>query len=599
MKRTIKATAAALLALTLVCGAPIPGVEIGAPVSVSAEEKTVGDTVPQSGQNDTMWYGIGSNSASYDVGGINGENKINSTFMGGGYSTYLQVGENEKQILTSESLVLGKVYTINDSVQVRITLDFTKSGKGVMIHYELLNTSDAQQTVKIGSVADTQIGNNDEAPITYENNGIKMTDPDSGAVLYMLPGNMDFTTKWFGPYGAHRDYVFTDEPNATVSGDSAMAWSWTLDLAPGESRTLTAIASVSGEELATYTATFDPANGEDSYTRTVFDGDAAVKPTNPVKEGYVLKYWTTDGVNEYDFDTVLTGDITLTAVYDELTKVDGVDPTCEEPGNIEYWTVEGTDRYYADNMGKVEITAEDIPLSALDHLYDTAPAWTWSDDQTSATAKFTCSRNPEHTEDVEATVKREGAVITATANFNNQTYTATVIAKPTFTIKTAFGGRTIQVNCDDPDADIYYSFASSNITTASEKVKDGDVIFLGEPMTGTDACMYFKTYKDGKWSVVCKRGILNVQLDKPLIVQSGKASDNKVKVYTQAKNTFIVYTTDGTDPVIEEGIQSLKITNGKMIWATSGVVSLPKGSTIKAIAIRSGYVTSDVAEYTN
>ena len=72
-----------------------------------------------------------------------------------------------------------------------------------------------------------------------------------------------------------------------------------------------------------------------------------------------------------------------------------------------------------------------------------------------------------------------------------------------------------------------------------------------------------------------------------------------MKVYTQAKNTFIVYTTDGTDPVIEEGIQSLKITNGKMIWATSGVVSLPKGSTIKAIAIRSGYVTSDVAEYTN
>ena len=44
------------------------------------------------------------------------------------------------------------------------------------------------------------------------------------------------------------------------------------------------------------------------------------------------------------------------------------------------------------------------------------------------------------------------------------TVTAAPPAKPTVIIKTAFGGRTVQLNCDDKDAEIYYQFGSSNIT---------------------------------------------------------------------------------------------------------------------------------------
>ena len=172
-------------------------------------------------------------------------------------------------------------------------------------------------------------------------------------------------------------------------------------------------------------------------------------------------------------------------------------------------------------------------------------------------------------------------------------------AKPTTIIKTAFGGRTVQLNCADTDADIYYQFGSSNITSACEHVKAGETIFLNEPMTGTKAAMYFKAYKNGKWSALGKWGVLNVQIAKPLITPSGKASENNFKVYTQTKDSYIIYTLDGSKPSIEEGTQKLKVKNGKIVWGTTATINVPKGKTIKAIAVRCGLVTSDVMEYTN
>ncbi|MBR4223787.1 MAG: chitobiase/beta-hexosaminidase C-terminal domain-containing protein, partial [Oscillospiraceae bacterium] len=172
-------------------------------------------------------------------------------------------------------------------------------------------------------------------------------------------------------------------------------------------------------------------------------------------------------------------------------------------------------------------------------------------------------------------------------------------AKPTTIIKTAFGGRTVQLNCADEDAEIYYSFGSSKITTDCAHVKAGGTIFLNEPMTGNKAAMFFKSYKDGKWSVLGKWGVLNVQIAKPIITQSGKKTENKFKIYTQTKDSYIVYTLNGTIPSIEEGTQKLKVKNGRIIWGTSDIIEVPKGKTIKAIAIRNGLVTSDIMEYTN
>ena len=177
------------------------------------------------------------------------------------------------------------------------------------------------------------------------------------------------------------------------------------------------------------------------------------------------------------------------------------------------------------------------------------------------------------------------------------------VGKPV--IKTAFGGRTVVFDVDEEnfamkdDIDIYYNFGSSNITTECPHVKPNEVIFLNEPMTGNKAAMFFKAYKDGKWSAVGKWGVLNVKIAAPLITQSGPKNADTFKIYTQTKDSYIIYTLDGSVPSAEEGTQKLKVTNGRIIWGTTDVVKVPKGRTIKAIAIRNGLVTSDVMTFTN
>ncbi|MBQ5312273.1 MAG: chitobiase/beta-hexosaminidase C-terminal domain-containing protein, partial [Oscillospiraceae bacterium] len=132
----------------------------------------------------------------------------------------------------------------------------------------------------------------------------------------------------------------------------------------------------------------------------------------------------------------------------------------------------------------------------------------------------------------------------------------------------------------------------------SSHVKAGETVFFNEPMSGADAVVYYKAY-NGKWSELGKWGVLNVQIAKPLIVQSGKKSDNNFKVYTQTKDSYIVYTLDGSTPEINEGTNRPAVKNGRLVWSTSTVINVPKGKTIKAIAVRCGLVTSDVMEYSN
>lgn len=67
------------------------------------------------------------------------------------------------------------------------------------------------------------------------------------------------------------------------------------------------------------------------------------------------------------------------------------------------------------------------------HIYG-SPAWTWSDDHSSATANFTCTDNRcKHKETAEATVtaadERSKTTYTATAEFNGVTYTDTKIVE--------------------------------------------------------------------------------------------------------------------------------------------------------------------------
>ena len=69
----------------------------------------------------------------------------------------------------------------------------------------------------------------------------------------------------------------------------------------------------------THTVTFDTANGGAPVKVTVVDGEPVGKPADPTYDGYTFAGWALDG-EPYNFDTPVTGDITLTAVWEKLAE---------------------------------------------------------------------------------------------------------------------------------------------------------------------------------------------------------------------------------------------------------------------------------------
>lgn len=61
--------------------------------------------------------------------------------------------------------------------------------------------------------------------------------------------------------------------------------------------------------------TFNPDNGSESITKELEKGGVVEKIANPVKEGYIFRYWDYNGT-EYDFEQPVEGDIELKAVYE-------------------------------------------------------------------------------------------------------------------------------------------------------------------------------------------------------------------------------------------------------------------------------------------
>ena len=65
-----------------------------------------------------------------------------------------------------------------------------------------------------------------------------------------------------------------------------------------------------------HTVTFDTTGGSEIGQQTVDEGEKAIQPANPTREGYDFQGWLLDG-QAYDWNTPITGDITLTASWTE------------------------------------------------------------------------------------------------------------------------------------------------------------------------------------------------------------------------------------------------------------------------------------------
>lgn len=81
---------------------------------------------------------------------------------------------------------------------------------------------------------------------------------------------------------------------------------------------LDAIAEVVAnlEDSQLFKVVFDSDGGSDVATQFVIEGDKAVEPEDPTKEGYTFEGWY-KGTSEYDFDTAVVSHTTLKASWVE------------------------------------------------------------------------------------------------------------------------------------------------------------------------------------------------------------------------------------------------------------------------------------------
>lgn len=124
---------------------------------------------------------------------------------------------------------------------------------------------------------------------------------------------------------------------------------WTVN---GEAFTfdtpITASTGIVATWLESFQVTFNSDGGSAITTQNITDGEAATEPIDPTKEGYEFVEWQLNGV-AYDFATLVTEDITLTATW------------------LEVFTVT------FDSQGGSEITAQEVTDGDLATLPDPAP----------------------------------------------------------------------------------------------------------------------------------------------------------------------------------------------------------------------------------
>lgn len=107
----------------------------------------------------------------------------------------------------------------------------------------------------------------------------------------------------------------------TRSGYTFVGWTLngnTYDFNSEVNSNITLIAKWSEIVKNQYTVTFNSNGGSNVSSQTITEGSKATKPSNPTKEGYNFSSWTLNG-SAYNFDSAVTGNITLTATWTQKT----------------------------------------------------------------------------------------------------------------------------------------------------------------------------------------------------------------------------------------------------------------------------------------
>ena len=113
-----------------------------------------------------------------------------------------------------------------------------------------------------------------------------------------------------------------------------------------------------------YTVTFNSDGGSSVASQTVNSGGKATKPTDPTKDKYVFIRWQLNN-EPFDFDTPITGNITLKAVWEYNTY--GFDITTKQ-GLRDLYAKEVNDKDYSPLV-------KEFLMDTYDVLYANYPTW--------------------------------------------------------------------------------------------------------------------------------------------------------------------------------------------------------------------------------
>ena len=187
------------------------------------------------------------------IAGIAASSKqIRTTFSDNGYTSYLATSRFGSKTAFSSS-TNGGVMKVG-AVEWRMRTEPSPDGQYIMVDYWLYNDGTNTQTYYLGTAADTCIGNDggvgssspaDSAVCDIMSFGFRMVNDVTKQSFYCYTseptttsnlGITEPTYKWVGQYSGYTSHVFDQKsPPLSFGGDdSALAYSWKIDLRPYE-----------------------------------------------------------------------------------------------------------------------------------------------------------------------------------------------------------------------------------------------------------------------------------------------------------------------------------------------------------------------------
>ncbi|MDE7107860.1 MAG: InlB B-repeat-containing protein, partial [Clostridiales bacterium] len=171
-------------------------------------------------------------------------------------------------------------------------------------------TLSGNNTDTVGTITITVTYDSKTATFTIEVSYITVTFKDGNTVLNALTATADYDGKITEPTAPTKDgYKFDG-----WYGDTACTEAWDFD-----ADTVTEHTTLYANWIKLYTVTFDSNGGSDvDAIENVEHGSTITAPTDPTKDGFAFAGWTLNG-NAFDFETAITGDITLVATWNGTT----------------------------------------------------------------------------------------------------------------------------------------------------------------------------------------------------------------------------------------------------------------------------------------